>query len=80
MCQTTFERRERLYFFKYKTYTLVDDDTNGTAGDVENAASGTVVDFVWHTLLNGTITFDIDNITLEPNMTFELNVKEWPRG
>ena len=32
-----------------------------------------MVDLVWHTLLDGTVTFDIDNITLE---TFELNVRE----
>ena len=57
----------------FYTYALVDDDTDGTAGNVENAASGTVVDLVWHTLLDGTVTFDIDNITLE---TFELNVRE----
>ena len=57
----------------FYTYALVDDDTDSTAGYVENAASGTVVDLVWHTLLDGTVTFDIDNITLE---TFELNVRE----
>ena len=51
--------------FSY-TYALVDDDTDSTAGYVENAASGTVVDLVWHTLLDGTITLDVDDISLNP--------------
>ena len=50
----------------FDTYTLVDDDTDGTAGNVENAASGTVVNLVWHTLLDGTITLDVDDISLNP--------------
>merc|ERR1711970_1419077 len=43
---------------------LVDNDTNGTFGDVENAASGTMVHFVGHPLLDGTIALDVDDITL----------------
>ena len=45
-------------------YLLVDDDTDGSLGNVENTSSGTVVDLVWHTLLESTITLDIDDISL----------------
>merc|ERR1719378_1219737 len=44
--------------------TLVNNDTDGTAGDVENASSGSVVDLVGHTLLDGTVAFDVDDIAL----------------
>ena len=47
-----------------RTYLLVDNNTDGSLGDIENTASGTMVDLVWHTLLEGTITFDIDDISL----------------
>ena len=46
------------------TYSLVDDDTDGSLGNIENTASSTVVDLVWHTLLESTITLDIDDISL----------------
>jgi len=46
------------------TNLLVDDDTDGSLGNVENTSSGTVVDLVWHTLLESTITLDIDDISL----------------
>ena len=45
-------------------YLLVDDDTDGSLGNVENTSSGTVVALVWHTLLESTITLDIDDISL----------------
>lgn len=42
--------------------SLVYDDTDGVLGDVVNSTSFTVVDFVWHTLLDGTITFDVNDV------------------
>ena len=46
------------------TYSLVDDDADGSLGNIENTASSTVVDLVWHTLLESTITLDIDDVSL----------------
>jgi hypothetical protein len=43
---------------------FVDDDTNGSSGNVEDASGGSVVDFVRHSLLDGTVTLDIDDVAL----------------
>ena len=48
----------------YDIYLLVDDDTDGSLGNIENTSGSTVVDLVWHTLLESTITLDIDDISL----------------
>ena len=45
------------------TNTLVDDDTDGTASDVPDGTSLTVVELVGHTLVESTITLDINDIT-----------------
>ncbi len=42
---------------------LVDDDTDGGAGHVVNDAGLSVVDLVWHTLLDGTVGFYVNNIS-----------------
>merc|ERR1712117_45849 len=42
--------------------SFVDDDTDGVLGDVVNSTGLTVVDFVWHTLLDGTVAFDVDDV------------------
>merc|ERR1719219_28191 len=42
--------------------SFVYDDPDGVLGDVVYSTSFTVVDFVWHTLLDGTITFDVDDV------------------
>lgn len=41
---------------------LVEYDSEGGFGDVVDNTSLTVVDLVWHTLLNGTIGLDVDNV------------------
>jgi len=42
---------------------LVDDDADGGAGHVVDDAGLAVVDFVWHTLLDCAVGFDVDDIT-----------------
>lgn len=42
--------------------SLVDNDTDGVLGDVVDSTGFTVVDLMWHTLLDGTVTFDIDDV------------------
>merc|ERR1719337_620294 len=43
---------------------FVDNNTNSTSGHIKNASGCSMVDLVWHTLLDGTVTFNIDDITL----------------
>jgi hypothetical protein len=45
------------------TNALVDDNANSTAGHVPNDTGLTVVELVGHTLVESTITLDIDDIT-----------------
>lgn len=42
---------------------LVDNDTDGDSGDVENSSGLSVVELVWHTLMDGTIGDDINVIS-----------------
>lgn len=42
---------------------LVDDDTNCGFGDIVNDAGLAVVDLERHTLLDGTVHFDVDDVT-----------------
>jgi len=42
---------------------LVDDDTDSTGGDIVDNASSTMVVFMWHALLLGSVGLDVDNVT-----------------
>ncbi len=42
---------------------LVDDDSNSVWGHVEDTPSSAVVGLVWHTLLEGTATLDVDVVS-----------------
>jgi hypothetical protein len=43
---------------------FVDDDSNGSGVDVEDGSSSTVIILVWHSLVNGAIDDNVDNITV----------------
>merc|ERR1719192_506782 len=45
------------------TYTLIHNNSNGTLGDIENTTSLSVIGFVGHTLLEGSTTFNVNNIS-----------------
>ena len=42
---------------------LVKNDTTGMSGDVENSSGFTVIELVWHTLVDGTVSNNIDVIS-----------------
>jgi hypothetical protein len=42
---------------------LVDNDSDGPGVDVEDSSSSSVVVLVWHTLMDGTIDYNINNIS-----------------
>jgi len=46
---------------------LVHNDTNSMLCHVEDTASLTMVKLMWHTLLEGTVTLDINDISLLVN-------------
>lgn len=60
----------RTYFtkisnFKQKTLpdALVDDDSNGVLGHVEHTAGTSVVHLMGHTLLEGTVGLDVNDVS-----------------
>lgn len=57
-------------------HSLVDDDTDGVLGHVVHHTCLAVVNFVWHAFLDGTVHFDVDNVSNSvrktPNQKLEL--------
>ena len=47
----------------YSIDVLVDDNTAGVCGDVENSTGLSVVELVWHTLMDGTVGNDINVVS-----------------
>lgn len=47
----------------FSTYSLVDDNSKSVCSDVEYSSRFSVVSFVWHTLLDSTVAFDVYDIT-----------------
>jgi hypothetical protein len=43
---------------------LVDNDSDCSGVDVEDCSGSTVIVLVWHSLVNGTINDDVDDITI----------------
>ena len=43
---------------------FVDDDSNGSGVDVEDGSSSTVIILVWHSLVNGAVDDDIDDVSI----------------
>merc|ERR1719362_968756 len=53
---------------------LVDNDTDGMGSHVENTTSLTVIEFVWHTLVDRTISEHIDVVT---DLVYDEVFREW---
>ena len=53
---------------------FVDDNTDGMGSDVEDTSGLTVVELMWHTLVDGTVNDDIDVVT---NFVHEEILREW---
>lgn len=43
--------------------SLVYDDSNGMLSDIEDSSCPSMIEFVRHTLLKGTVSFDVDEVT-----------------
>lgn len=48
------------FFHNTPINELVDNNTNGSLGDVEHDTSTSLVEFVRHTLVNGSVNLDVD--------------------
>jgi hypothetical protein len=58
-----FDSQVDSFWVDISSNSLVDDNTDGVGSDVKDSTSFSVVRFVGHTLLDGTISFDIDDVT-----------------
>ena len=58
-----FDADVNAFFDETTTDALVDDESEGSGRDVVNDSSATVVELVRHTLMDRTVSLDINEIT-----------------
>ena len=70
------------FFHNTPINELVDNNTNGSLGDVEHDASTSLVEFVRHTLVNGSVNLNVDIVSnlVQLHVTVEWNYPVLPES